>query len=336
MEAREEGHPLLDLAFVGLLTQGIRLVRDVIGVYADRRYSLASQRELTEFSTGRAGGVVERQADEHQVIERHVIERQQIVRETTVVTERVLDKEFVERVIQDAVSSLDKLIELNSTAIIDEMHRIRARDAVQEVKARASSLRILLNATELDIVLVTQMLTGALNPLQVSLEKARYVLHDYGNKESWDYCYLVGSSALLAGYAYLGQRMQYLEDELMEHSKRVQYSILDSIAVARVASGVSIPWSDVPKLIEPEGAEALLGLYEATMAESEGAKELTKSAVALPFDVTKQTVEGIRLRVSKVNDPRVVERMIDAERTGSNRVSALDALRRRHKQLVSA
>lgn len=318
---------MIDLATVGLLTAGVKLANEVISLFAssrrltEQRTAVAIQSQDVQFAAPIPQFAGQPDAQ--------VIERTSVYRETTtVVVERALDKEFMEKIVREAVSSLDSLIKHSAEVIVDELRRARVRDAVQEVKARASALRILMNATELDTALVIQMLTGALNPLQVSLEKARYVLEDYGDKESWDYCYLVGTTALLAGYNFLGQRPGYLEDELLRQARSVHSAILDKIASVRVKAGVPIPWQEVPALLEPSGADALRTLYEETMAQDN-----STDPAALPFDVVSLSVDQIRRNLREVQTVEAIEKMIDIEKGGPNRGGALDALYKRRKTL---
>jgi hypothetical protein len=317
---------MIDLAVVGLLTAGVKLANEVVSLYSNTTRILQEADAPGPAADPPRGNLVEHHLVEH----RQVVERQQILRETTVLTERVLDKDFVERIVKRAESNLTQLVDYLGSTILNELNRNRVRDAVQDVRAHAASLRILLNATELDATLVMQLITSALNPLQVSLAKARYVMEDYGNEEGWgwDYCYLVGSAALLAGYHYLGQRPEYLEAQLTEHSRDVHSTILDEIATAKLAAGQRIPWRDIPALLEPSGADALQALFEEAVGTDRS------SVPKVPFDVGSRSVAELRNEMYEISDARVIDEMLLAEQNGRNRIGALDILQKRKQSLL--
>jgi len=313
---------MIDVATVALLTAGVKLANEVVSVYGRSR----EVSEHTRISTpGRPAGK-----------DRSLtVERTRHTHETLIVNNRAVNRDDMDRIIREAVSSLDELISHSSGRIVDELRSARVKDAIQDVKARAVSLNLLLTEEELDPSVVIQILVGSLNPLQVSLEKARYVMEDYGDKESWQHCYLVGAAALLAGYKYIGQQPGYLERDLREHTVLVHCSILDKIAAMCIESARPIPWQDVPTLIRPEGADALRELFasvESAVAAIEQAPSHS-TGPQLPFDVSVVDEREITTRLEMVTDVGALRRMVEIETAGRGRRSIHGALYKRISDL---
>lgn len=172
------------------------------------------------------------------------------------------DKKFLESAIENSTQNFNKLLEVSSKAIIEEMKKERTKDAVQEVQANVTSLKQLLQIEIIDEKIAIQLIVGALNPLQVSLEKARLRLLDYGYDEIWQYCFIIGTSTLLAGYAYLGQDIPQLRNELQSIILKSQISVLNEIALIIIPNQKTFPWEKVPHLLTPQGVDELVNLYE--------------------------------------------------------------------------
>lgn len=312
---------MTELVFVKLLIDGIVIARDVIILLRgeSRPFSQTDlQRPLgpgqSELPTPATEALPET--------------RTEVIRETRVVRERVMDREHMLEIIEKTTGRLEDLLTLQTQTILDEMKRQRARDAVQEVRARADALKSLLGADDVDTELVTQMVIGALMPLEVSLGKAKYALLDYGNEESWYFCYIVGASALLAGYAYLGYRPGHIERDLLTQIQFVQERVLDELAHMRVEAGKSIPWREVPELLEITGAERLFALYEHSLEEAE---------LATPaLDIDKLTITELEETIAEIRTARVVQALIEKEKAGKNRTGALSVLERKRAQLRPA
>jgi Biotin-requiring enzyme len=178
------------------------------------------------------------------------------------VHEKVLDKDALNEFINRTNRHFDTIINAQTQLLIDESRRQRVREAIQEVQARVNSLKMLLNTHSLDSNITTQLVISALNPLQVSLEIAKFRIQDYGDQNTWEACYIVGASALLAGYSYLKQDVTRWQEELSKAMFSAQKRILNETAVKILEAKQEIPWEKVPQLLSPEGIENLLILYE--------------------------------------------------------------------------
>jgi hypothetical protein len=265
------------------------------------------------------------------VQEKSVIHERSIVHESrsvTIVRERVLDEKTLRKVIDDTNRHLESLIEIQSREILDELRRQRVRDALQEIQARVGALKLLLNGRDLDSAVAMQLVISALNPLQVSLEVAKFRLQDSGDKEAWQFCYIVGTSALLSGYGFLGQDMPHMRAELKESIYAIQKLILNRAAARIIASGNEVPWEQVPQLLTPEGVETLLELYRSVATEEEG-----RASEPTPYKIESMTVGEVRSLAQKLEDANVLVRLIAEERNGKNRTGALESLRGRLNHL---
>ena len=187
-------------------------------------------------------------------------------------------------------------------------------------------LKHLLNIKGLGPDTVMPIVITALNPLQVSLELARLRLQDYDKEDIWHYCYITGTSALISGYAFLGQDVPHVRAELEATMKNVQIVILNEIACRTFPQKRDFPWDRVPLLMSPKGADELLELYQSTTKES------APSLPPVP-DVDAMTVEQIRAVIRRTTDVRVLQEMLSQEKTGNGRVTAIEAIERRISSL---
>lgn len=187
---------------------------------------------------------------------------------------QTLDEARFHEIINESSQHFDRLIDEYTQAIINEIQRLRIKDAVQELQARVNALKSLLSYHEMSPNVATQLVITALNPLHVSLEVVKLKLEDIENQsrgqEVWVFCRIVGISVLIAGYKFLGQDMPALQRELEEEIRAMHREILDDIA--SIASKGDIPWEDVPHLLSLDGIEDLAKLY--TLLKAGSAREL--------------------------------------------------------------
>ena len=172
-----------------------------------------------------------------------------------------MNKQFLENVIDETSDLLSKLMSETEARIIEEIKNQIIKDAVYQLQAHTKSLRHLLDIKDTESAIATQLVITALNPLQVSLEVAKMKLEEQGQKELWNYCYFIGGSALLAGYAYIGQDMSSLKEEITSELKRIQRKMLNETAFIILQKEQDFPWERVPALLSVEGAEEMAKLY---------------------------------------------------------------------------
>jgi len=173
----------------------------------------------------------------------------------------LLNKEYLQTVINQTNEHFIKLLKESENRIIEEIQSRDIRNAIQQVQAHTQSLKYLLNITNTDFETLQKIVITALNPLQVSLEVAKLKLSEYDKIEYWNYCYMLGGSALLAGYTFLGLEMPALREELEKEIKYIQLKILRETALIILSEHEDFPWERVPILLSFEGSEELSELY---------------------------------------------------------------------------
>lgn len=310
----------MDPLFIGLLTAGIGLARDVLS-YVLVPKSLPVQQSLDQ----PASTISKRKT---------VIREREIVREHTIVREKVLDKKALLRIINDTTQQFSKLLDRHTAEVISEMRYQTIKQAVHEVQARVSSLKLIINTNTNDSQIATQLVISALNPLQVSLEVARFRLQDHGEKEVWQFCHITGTSALVSGYSFLKHDVSYMVEELQSSMYEVQKQILNDVAAKIILSGRELPWEQVPTLLSPEGVDNLLKMYRSVVKEQNPTRKLLGTKVsAASHDVSTMTISEIRTAVLKIGDPKVLDAMLSQERKGKYRDGAIVAIRSRLKEL---
>lgn len=264
-------------------------------------------------------------------IEINVVKTQYIPKESVaIVKEQVLNKQFLQNVIVQTYEHFSRLLDQQTDTIINEIQIQQIRYAVNDVQAHVQALQNLLELNTIDDpILAIQLVTTALNPLQVSIEKARLQLEDYEGQEVWQYCHIVGTSALIAGFAFLGQDMPLLRQSLDKTIKRIQLHLLDEIAIKMLQSQEEFPWEQVPYLLTYEGVDRLLELYQKTT----GNRFTDFSSTSLRINISQMTVEEVRQFLPQISDSQLLNEMISQEMTGKGRSTAIRAIRERINQL---
>lgn len=233
----------------------------------------------------------------------------------TIVEERAFDEEFLSDIVDTTIDKLSVLLNEQTTQIFYVLQQQHIREAIQELQARVSALKTLLNYKEVDSSIATQILMSALNPLQVSLNIAEYRIKDANQIEVWEYCYIVGNSALLAGYAYLGQDLPRLREELTKRINEIQTQLLNQIATDILLNGGEIPWAEVPSMLKPENAYKLLDLTNKH-----------KNTMLNQINLYSMTIQQIRIAIREIKVRNVLQQLYTEEQAGKNRVGALEAI----------
>jgi hypothetical protein len=297
----------LTVATVTLLTAAIEASGEIIGTYISKRdmqvdtTSLVSKNEYYE----------------------------------NIIKERKLNEEFIKNAVNKAADNLSSVIEHISEYIVDEMRKMRLREVIQEVQACADTLGTLSTLSKIqsmDQEIFMRMLVTSIIPLQISLGKAKFAIQDYGNEYIWRFCHIVGTSALMAGYEFLGQDMPHLREELEKSMKYVQIEILNEVATKIIPLRRSFPWEEIPLLLSPEGIKNLTELYNSTF-ELEKHEETGKSFPSENFKNIAERVEfrNIAERVEFIKGSHDINLLIDMrkeenskERKSPQIITALD------------
>ncbi|RRB04441.1 hypothetical protein [Larkinella rosea] len=243
---------------------------------------------------------------------------QETIRETTKTTyvhihEKVLDEETLQKFINQTTKHLNSIIDAQTQLLLEEARKQRVREAIQDVQARVRSLKMLTTSKNLDPNITMQLVITALNPLQVSLEIAKFRIQDYGDQDIWEACYIVGTSALLAGYAFLGQDVSRWQEELFASMSDIQKRILNDTAVKILRAKKEIPWEKVQKLLSPEGVEDLITVYE-------------ESLLASVPDINNLEGIAIAQSIKEITDTASLEHLLTVEKQNKNRKTVIDLL----------
>ncbi|MBI5295804.1 MAG: hypothetical protein HY869_10035 [Chloroflexi bacterium] len=185
-----------------------------------------------------------------------------------VANKHIFDKEFLEKVISDSTGQLSNLLDAASSDIKKEIQEQSIIDVVQDLQAHITALGKLINliqSSEITPILAERLITGGLLPLQVSLEKAEIRLAHYGQDDMRSHCHIIGTSALIAGYVFIGQDVPSLQKDLEDSIRKFQKRLLDSIAKMAVSTGKEIPWEKVPYFITIDGMTDLFELYDSLL-----------------------------------------------------------------------
>lgn len=292
----------MDPVFAKLLTEGIGLARDVLSFFRPRLNETVANPPAVPKPTPDL------------TVQSHEAERS-------------IDKATLQKIIAQTNRQFERLLESQTQEILTELRANRIRDAVHEVQARVVALKSLLNAPPADPQIAMQLVLSALNPLQVSLEVARFRLQDAGEHEAWRYCYLVGSSALIAGYVFIHQDAAHLTLELQNAMYDTQRTIMNAAAENVIARKGEIPWDQVPRLLSPEGANDLLQFYETVVGD--GSAVSSSAAV----NISTLNVAEARVAIAKVTDRAPLKKMLSDERRSKARHSVIVAIQQRLQQL---
>ncbi len=174
-----------------------------------------------------------------------------------------ISREFLKEVIAESDMRLANLVESVGHNIIEEMRCLAVTEAVQDVQARVKALRQLTISPEAeDNQFCFQLVISALNPLHVSIEKANIRLNGFGAYQAWRCVNVIGTSALISGYEFLGQPRRDLREDLEKAVREVQIEILNELAPRMIGSPDHVfPWEQVPRFLSYEGAPALCEIY---------------------------------------------------------------------------
>jgi len=174
---------------------------------------------------------------------------------------QALNRDFLGSVINNISGQLSAFLQVTANRVLDQLRTQHIKDAVQDLQARVNAMKSLLNLQAVDPKLINQIIVTALNPLQVSMEVAKLRLADYGELETWQFCHITGSSALIAGYAFLGQDMPVFKQELDQTMNDVLRRILTDVARRFLSQRDDFPWEQVPNLLTVDGVQDLLVLF---------------------------------------------------------------------------
>jgi len=164
----------------------------------------------------------------------------------------------LKRTIKQSTEILGTLIKSESLAIIEKMERDRARSAIDDLKAGVTAMKAILAETNISKELTDQIVTQHLTPVRHYMIKASNILDESEDKNLGSCCRIVGLTALVAGYEYMGQNVDAgLKKELRDELLTLQKRMLTQYARATLLKGGEIDWEKVPDMLSVKGAEVL-------------------------------------------------------------------------------
>lgn len=174
-----------------------------------------------------------------------------------------VSEQFLTEVISDSSVHLAKLITEVRDHIEEAIHRQSVLESIQLVQAKVNALRRLTDVKSRDDAKIADHLVlSLLSPMHESLELAKLRLEMSGATEVWRYVNIVGTSALLSGYAFLGHDKPDLREEMEAEMHAIRIRVLNDLAPKLIASpDHAFPWEQVPHLLTAEGSADLSALY---------------------------------------------------------------------------
>jgi len=164
----------------------------------------------------------------------------------------------LKRTIKQSTEILGTLIKSESLAIIEKMERDRARSAIDDLKAAVTAMKAFLAETNISKELTDQIVTQHLTPVRHYMIKASNILDESEDKNLGSCCRIVGLTALVAVYEYLGQNVaEGIKKELGDELLTLQKRMLTQYARSLLVRGEEFDWERVPEMLSVKGAEAL-------------------------------------------------------------------------------
>ena len=206
-------------------------------------------------------------------------------------------------------------------SIIDEIRRQRTRDAIQDVQARANSLRVLSNAKGVDNAIVSQISHGNTHALRDEPRKGEVLAVDLRTPESWVLLPYCGFEALSSpGTRTLANPLLTSSKNFSKRSGPFRSAYWTTSRKDAMADERTAPWSEVPELLTLEGSERLPEIVQRYTG--------CVRSQPPPFDPGMLSVEQLRDRVDRLPDIVEIDALLGAEKEGKARAGAFRARRR--------
>ncbi|MBI3582916.1 MAG: hypothetical protein HY096_03065 [Nitrospinae bacterium] len=241
-------------------------------------------------------------------------------------------QEQLKRAIKQSTEILGTLIKSESLAIIEKMERDRARNAIDDLKAGVTAMKEILGEDNISKELTEQFVTHHLVPLRRYLIKASNILDESEDKNLGRCCRIIGLTALVAGYEYLGQNVDTgLKKELGNELLALQKYMLTGYAFSILTRGEEFEWENVPDMLSPKGAESLAHLFIQSNEKKElTKKKITKKKVPNP---NKMSATEAKKAVKRITDMDSLVFFVGTEELGKNRYSVISECQNRQIEL---
>jgi len=323
----------MDTVFIPLITEGMKLVRKVIDAVTGRNALAPSTQVPTAMTPVKSVPVVEERVTEVKNVAEVNLTRYDMTQQNLTIIQ--FDKQFLKEIIEATEGYLANLIQTGTKEVLRELRRQAVKTAIRDVQAHVKVLRRLLTLKEITPELAAQQVNNLLVPLWVKIEAAKLTLQEHGATDAWNLCYLTGTSALLAGYSFLGQDMPSLTEELSQSMKDIQASMLNDIAKKMYQSGkkdLAFPWTQVADLLTMDGIDRLNDFYFSVVAQRKSTKAKKKTSPK-DYNPSYMTVDEVKRAVRRIRDVDQLRRMLRTERGWASRPMAIGAIKTRLNKL---
>lgn len=197
------------------------------------------------------------------------------------------NQEQLKRTIKQSTEILGTLIKSQSLAIINNIEQNRARNAIDDLKAGVTAMKAILVETNISKELTGQFVTQHLMPVRHYMIKASNILDEFEDKNLVSCCRIVGLTALVAGYEYMGQNVDTgLKKELGDELLVLQKRMLTQYARSILLRGEDFDWEKVTEMLSPKGAKELAQRF-IEIGDSEPDKKIDKLPDPRGMVVTK-------------------------------------------------
>lgn len=216
------------------------------------------------------------------------------------------DQAELKRTIQESTLSLGQLVRSGVDETIDAIRRNRILGAMDDLRARVTLMNDLLRETNIDLQVTERLVSQVLTPLRESVIKTGHILEESNDQDLIASCRIVGLTALVAGYEYLGQGDKTsLKSDLRQELLSLQKRMLSRYARGCLEKGEEFPWEDVPHLLEVTQAKMLAEKY--VMAERTVESYVVEDD---DFEPSKMTVAEAKQFVAEITNFKVLESFI--------------------------
>lgn len=227
----------------------------------------------------------------------------------------------LKRTIKQSTEILGTLIKSESLAIIEKMEQDRARSAIDDLKAGVTAMKEILGETNISKELTERFVTQHVVPVRHYMIKASNILDESEDKNLGRCCRIIGLTALVAGYEYMGQNVDTgLKKDLGDELLALQKYMLNKYATSTLLEGKDFDWEKVPEMLSVRGAEAL-------------AQRLIETGDDVA-DVSEMTVTKAKEAIANISNWGTLVSCAGYEAIFKNRISVMDACRKRWNELV--
>ena len=181
--------------------------------------------------------------------------------------------------------------------------------------------------------LVLQLILTSLNPLQVSIEKAKLKFKDKDYEFLWRYCYITGTASLLSGYAYLGLSLPDVKEELEREILIIKKEVLTELANKYYSLNKTFPWEKVDSFLKNDNIEELVQMSKSINDTISDIEYNARREKEKKISILEQTVADLRYDISNIWDRETLDILYDAEKEDKYRYTVLELIEKQLQKI---